>query len=327
MSNQNQSNGNSINNPNPPDYFSSQWSSPNNPSAIKEAATITALVNNGGASYQPPVIPYRPQMSFSFMGNYPNTYPNLTAINTSLLAPTPVPIPVPPPRANTAPMMVPMTTVGSGTFGSWPPTRPYNLETTSTSTTMSPRVDIIDSHELTHTPESLPRPLSRHSPGSPRIHPTSNLSRTSTTRTARALRQNKRSQSPHHLRSPKPNKRRRSSLPTDEESGDAEESHADGEDSHGEGDGEGEVPEGVERDGIIWGMKVEDYRSLNARERKRVRNRISARTFRAKRKEHLNSLEHTLETKDSQIKRANAEANRLRQEVKELKKRLSKYEQ
>jgi hypothetical protein len=49
-------------------------------------------------------------------------------------------------------------------------------------------------------------------------------------------------------------------------------------------DHEHEVPEGVERDGMIWGMKVEDYRALSARERKRVRNRISARTFRAKRK-------------------------------------------
>lgn len=45
-----------------------------------------------------------------------------------------------------------------------------------------------------------------------------------------------------------------------------------------------EIAEGVERDGMIWGMKVEDYRALSARERKRVRNRISARTFRAKRK-------------------------------------------
>ncbi len=45
-----------------------------------------------------------------------------------------------------------------------------------------------------------------------------------------------------------------------------------------------DVPEGVEKDGMIWGMKVEDYRALCARERKRVRNRISARTFRAKRK-------------------------------------------
>jgi hypothetical protein len=57
--------------------------------------------------------------------------------------------------------------------------------------------------------------------------------------------------------------------------------------SSDDGEGEvdsGEMPEGVERDGMIWGMRVEDYRALSARERKRVRNRISARTFRAKRK-------------------------------------------
>jgi len=63
-------------------------------------------------------------------------------------------------------------------------------------------------------------------------------------------------------------KRRASSLDSDE-------------DDH---DQEHEMPEGVERDGMIWGMRVEDYRALSARERKRVRNRISARTFRAKRK-------------------------------------------
>ncbi|WWC97087.1 hypothetical protein V866_003965 [Kwoniella sp. B9012] len=89
---------------------------------------------------------------------------------------------------------------------------------------------------------------------------------------------------------------------------------------------EPEVPEGVERDGMIWGMKVEDYRALSARERKRVRNRISARTFRAKRKEHLTSLEHDLGEKDLQIKIANDEANRLRKEVVELKRKLAKYE-
>lgn len=87
-----------------------------------------------------------------------------------------------------------------------------------------------------------------------------------------------------------------------------------------------EVPEGVERDGMIWGMKVEDYRALSARERKRVRNRISARTFRAKRKEHLNSLESTLNSKDVQIKVARDDAERLRREVENLKRRLSKYE-
>jgi hypothetical protein len=53
---------------------------------------------------------------------------------------------------------------------------------------------------------------------------------------------------------------------------------------HSHDEQEHEVPESVETDGMIWGMNVEDYRALSARERKRVRNRISARTFRAKRK-------------------------------------------
>lgn len=87
-----------------------------------------------------------------------------------------------------------------------------------------------------------------------------------------------------------------------------------------------EIHEGVERDGMIWGMKVEDYRALSARERKRVRNRISARTFRAKRKEHLTLLESDLNAKDLKIKSAQDEASRLRKQVAELKKRLARYE-
>lgn len=54
-----------------------------------------------------------------------------------------------------------------------------------------------------------------------------------------------------------------------------------GEDEDAEGEAE---PEGVERNGMMWGMKTEVYKALSARERKRVRNRISARTFRARRK-------------------------------------------
>lgn len=116
--------------------------------------------------------------------------------------------------------------------------------------------------------------------------------------------------SPHQ--SPKKGKRRALSI-------DSNEDHYADENEH-------EVPEGVERDGMIWGMKVEDYRALSARERKRVRNRISARTFRAKRKEHLSSLETTLNSKDTQIKLARDDAERLRREVENLKRRLSKYE-
>ena len=55
-------------------------------------------------------------------------------------------------------------------------------------------------------------------------------------------------------------------------------------DSQSPDEEEHDIAEGVERDGMIWGMRVENYRALSARERKRVRNRISARTFRAKRK-------------------------------------------
>lgn len=50
-----------------------------------------------------------------------------------------------------------------------------------------------------------------------------------------------------------------------------------------DGEGEGEA-DGVEKNGMMWGMPTEQYRALSARERKRVRNRISARTFRARRK-------------------------------------------
>ena len=40
----------------------------------------------------------------------------------------------------------------------------------------------------------------------------------------------------------------------------------------------------MEKDGMIWGMKVADYRALSAKDRKRTRNRISARHFRLRRK-------------------------------------------
>lgn len=52
----------------------------------------------------------------------------------------------------------------------------------------------------------------------------------------------------------------------------------------GSGEEEEPEPEGVERNGMMWGMKTGEYKALSARERKRVRNRISARTFRARRK-------------------------------------------
>lgn len=101
---------------------------------------------------------------------------------------------------------------------------------------------------------------------------------------------------------------------------------ADARSHHSDSTHEHEHDEGVERDGMIWGMKVEDYRALSARERKRVRNRISARTFRAKRKEHLNSLESTLNSKDLEIKLAHEENLKLKRELVEVKRRLAQYE-
>jgi hypothetical protein len=84
--------------------------------------------------------------------------------------------------------------------------------------------------------------------------------------------------------------------------------------------------QGVERDGMFWGMKVDKYRELSARERKRVRNRISARTFRAKLKERLSPLESTLGAKDFKIRLAHEENTRLCRELAEIKRRLHQYE-
>jgi hypothetical protein len=99
--------------------------------------------------------------------------------------------------------------------------------------------------------------------------------------------------------------------------------------------------EGGERDGKIWGLKVEDYRALSARDRKRVRNRVSARAFRAKRKgqgarsgrhcpaDHLDLLsflESDKLVKESQIQSKDEETLRLRTQIADLKRRLAKYE-
>lgn len=98
------------------------------------------------------------------------------------------------------------------------------------------------------------------------------------------------------------------------------------EDNEHDSEHEPDIPEGVERDGVIWGMKVDAYRALSARERKRVRNRISARTFRAKRKEHLVLLEESTSVQELKLRLANEENNRLKLEVVELRQRLSQYE-
>lgn len=39
-----------------------------------------------------------------------------------------------------------------------------------------------------------------------------------------------------------------------------------------------------DQDGMMWGMKAEEFRALPPSQRKRIRNKITARAFRAKRK-------------------------------------------
>lgn len=114
--------------------------------------------------------------------------------------------------------------------------------------------------------------------------------------------------------------------PYDHEGGDSRSQHSHPSEHDHESPNEHEHDEGVERDGMIWGMKVDEYRALSARERKRVRNRISARTFRAKRKEHLNSLESTLGAKDLEIKLLHEENLRLRRELGEMKRRMGHFD-
>jgi ABC-type hemin transport system ATPase subunit len=84
--------------------------------------------------------------------------------------------------------------------------------------------------------------------------------------------------------------------------------------------------EGVERNGMIWGMKHEEYQALSARERKRVRNRITARTFRAKRRQHISFMDSTLIAMDLEIHQASEENSRLRGELAALKLCLFEYE-
>lgn len=93
-----------------------------------------------------------------------------------------------------------------------------------------------------------------------------------------------------------------------------------------DGEDDDQEADGVEKNGMMWGMPTAAYRSLSARERKRVRNRISARTFRARRKEHLNILEQDLADRNATIKASQDEIRSLREELDNLRERLARYE-
>ena len=113
-----------------------------------------------------------------------------------------------------------------------------------------------------------------------------------------------------------------------------------------------------EKGGMLWGMPSKSFRALPSAERKKVRNRISARLFRAKRKgkvlscslavasastvslhwppgadmpcanclEQISSLQSTVSAKERQVKAIVSENARLRKENADLQCRLARYE-
>ncbi|GMK57330.1 hypothetical protein CspeluHIS016_0401640 [Cutaneotrichosporon spelunceum] len=71
-----------------------------------------------------------------------------------------------------------------------------------------------------------------------------------------------------------------------------------------------------------WGMPQDQYKALNPRDKKQVRNRIGARRFRAKRKDYVSTLENEKKEKDAVIKQLQAELDSSRHTINELRARL-----
>ncbi|WVF67656.1 hypothetical protein IAT40_002415 [Kwoniella sp. CBS 6097] len=71
-----------------------------------------------------------------------------------------------------------------------------------------------------------------------------------------------------------------------------------------------------------WGMPQEQYKALNPRDKKQVRNRIGARRFRAKRKDYVSSLEANLRSREDDVSALQAQVEQQRNEINELRQRL-----
>jgi len=65
-------------------------------------------------------------------------------------------------------------------------------------------------------------------------------------------------------------------------------------------DGEGDSSR-AEDGSMPWGMPQNEYKALNPKDKKQVRNRIGARRFRAKRKDYVATLEASARVRDEQI--------------------------
>ncbi|WVW85304.1 hypothetical protein I302_107342 [Kwoniella bestiolae CBS 10118] len=71
-----------------------------------------------------------------------------------------------------------------------------------------------------------------------------------------------------------------------------------------------------------WGMPQAEYKALNPRDKKQVRNRIGARRFRAKRKDYVQNLEHALRTKDDEISALKMRSDSQQREINNLRSKL-----
>ncbi|WWD19350.1 hypothetical protein CI109_103809 [Kwoniella shandongensis] len=71
-----------------------------------------------------------------------------------------------------------------------------------------------------------------------------------------------------------------------------------------------------------WGMPQDEYKALNPRDKKQVRNRIGARRFRAKRKDYVQTLEGSLRSREDEINGLRSQLDAQRKEINDLRQRL-----
>lgn len=77
-----------------------------------------------------------------------------------------------------------------------------------------------------------------------------------------------------------------------------------------------------EKDPQPWGMPQEEYKKLNPKDKKQVRNRIGARRFRAKRKDYVSQLETGIQFRDDEIANLQSQLESQRNEINELRLQL-----
>ncbi|KAK8854519.1 hypothetical protein IAR55_003258 [Kwoniella newhampshirensis] len=86
--------------------------------------------------------------------------------------------------------------------------------------------------------------------------------------------------------------------------------------------GSGEVDRRDVEDIQPWGMPQDEYKALNPRDKKQVRNRIGARRFRAKRKDYVITLEGSLLSREEEISKLLSQVEAQRKEINDLRGRL-----